>query len=67
MKQAKQASKVGPFTSARYSADIAAEVIDGRSNPPKDISRTDYALYCIARSLADMARAMDKQAAKGGE
>jgi hypothetical protein len=38
------------------------QVLDGTLPAPSDTSRVDYALYCIARALADMARAMDQQA-----
>ena len=58
---------IGPFTSAWYSAEIAMEVLDGTRPAPMDMSRADYVLYCIARALADMARAMDQQAAEGDE
>jgi hypothetical protein len=56
--------KIGPFTSARMSAEVAAEVLDCEKDPPDGDSRQSYALYCIARAIADMARAMDQQAAK---
>jgi hypothetical protein len=46
------------------SAELAAEAIDGKREIPDDQSRISYALYCIARALADMARAMDQQAAR---
>ncbi len=56
--------KIGPFTSARISAELAAEVLDGKKDAPDGESRQAYALYCIARAIADMARAMDQQAAQ---
>ena len=54
--------KIGPFTSAQYSAELAAEVLNGDKDAPDGESRQSYALYCIARAIADMARAMDQQA-----
>ena len=65
MAKAKQESNVGPFTAARYSAEIAADVMNGETNAPDGISRQEYALYLIARALADMAGALDDQARKG--
>jgi hypothetical protein len=65
MAKAKQESKVGPFTAARYNAEIAAGVIEGTRVCPDNINRHDYALYLIAKSLASMARALDDQARKG--
>jgi hypothetical protein len=56
--------KIGPFTSARMSAELAAEVLNGDKDAPDGENRQSYALYCIARALADMARAMDQQAAE---
>ena len=67
MSKAKQASKVGPFTSARISAELAAAALNRTAKLPLYMDRTDYALYCIARAIADMARAMDEQEVKGGE
>jgi hypothetical protein len=46
------------------SAELAAEVLNGDKDAPDGENRQSYALYCIARALADMARAMDQQAAE---
>ena len=54
--------KIGPFKVAQYSAELAAEVLNGDKDAPDGKSPQSYALYCIARALADMARAMDQQA-----
>ena len=64
MAKAKQQSKVGPFSAAMYNAQIAADVINGKTNTPADTSRVEYALYLIAQSLASLARALDEQARK---
>jgi hypothetical protein len=56
-----KAKQIGPFTGARYNAEIAAGVIEGTRVVPDGITRHDYALYLLAKSLASMAFAMDKQ------
>lgn len=40
----------------RLDCHLAKGVLDGKTNPPENTSRSEYALYCIASAVEELAK-----------